>query len=372
MPLRPGTKSGKNLFAKGMQYQVLFSFKRDSYKQVFKAVRKDQRTGIQQEVLLKIFSGEKQSYREEFESLSQVFSPYCVRLFGFENFGDKKALVLEYIKGVSLFQLLSNFSLKPGEIHHILISIYKGLEDLNKQGLCHGDLSLDNVLIDEKAHIKFIDFGKANYENGIQGTPPFLAPEIVKGVRTSFSSDLYSLGVIEFFLKTPCSLSSLKDIKTEDFNSENSLLSSDPLKRFFPYNVHCESASSSDLKSLSYKVKDILSFMESKRCSTVKNPSLNPLSFFNIVKKFVLVVILVFTGVVSSQPHLPSYGWIKIYTNKWFALRIEGFESYAPFTIPLKSGWHSIQWKNQSATGTIKMVQDNLRGLFLMIFNNNK
>ena len=70
--------------------------------------------------------------------------------------------MLEYIKGgKSLSTGRRNFSLKPGEIQHILTSIYKGLKDLNKQGICHGDLSLDNVLIDEKAHIKLIDFGKS-------------------------------------------------------------------------------------------------------------------------------------------------------------------------------------------------------------------
>ena len=173
MPIRLRSKTNKNLVSKGTQYQILFSYKQDSSKQILKALRKDEATGVAQEVILKIFLNEKKDYREEFESLSQIFSPYCVRLFGFENFVDKKALVLEYIKGVSLFQLIENFSLKTKEILHILTSIYKGLQDLNKQGLCHADLSLDNVLVDEKAHIKLIDFGKANYEQSLQGTPPF-------------------------------------------------------------------------------------------------------------------------------------------------------------------------------------------------------
>ena len=205
MPFLFRERPHQSLLAQGLKYRILFSFKQNPSKQVCKAVREDKTKGLQQEVLLKIFLDKEQSYREEFESLSQVSSPYCARLFGFENFGDKKALVLEYIHGVSLFQLMDNFFLKPEEINHILVSIYKGLEDLNKQGLCHGDLSLDNVLIDENAHIKLIDFGKANYEQDIQGTPPFSAPEIFKGIRTSFLSDLYSLGVIDNFVKNTLS-----------------------------------------------------------------------------------------------------------------------------------------------------------------------
>ena len=364
MPLNLRTKINKSLLAQGIHYQILFSFKQDSFKQVFKALRRDKYTGVQQEVLLKIFLKEKQSYQEEFESLSQVVSPYCVRLFGFESFGDKKALILEYIKGVSLFHLIENFSLNPEEIDHILVSIYKGLEDLNKQGFCHGDLSLDNVLIDEKAHIKLIDFGKANYDRDIQGTPPFLAPEILKGARAHFLSDLYSLGVIDTLLRTPCSLSSLEDIKPEDFDGGNPLLFSDPAKRFFPYKKKSQTIVGKDLKSLSYKVKDLLSFIESRRCPTLKNPNTESPSPLALAKNALLIFILAFAGGASSQT-LPSHGWVKVYTNEWFAVRVGAFESYTPLSLPLKPGWHFIEWKNKKFQGTKKIFVSNGKSLFL-------
>ena len=364
MPLSLRTKTKKSLLAQGIPYQILFSFKQDDSKQIFKALRRDPYTGIQQEMLLKIFLKGNKSYQEEFESLSQVVSPYCVRLLGFESFGDKKALILEYIKGVSLFQLIENFSLRPKEIDHILISIYKGLEDLNKQGLCHGDLSLDNVLIDEKAHIKLIDFGKANYNRDIQGTPPFLAPEILKGARVHFPSDLYSLGVIDTLLRTPCSLSSLEDIKPEDFDGSNPLLSPDPANRFFPYKTQNPTIAVRDLKSLSYKVKDLLSFIESRRCPTLKNPHTESHSSLALVKNMLLTFILAFAGGASSQA-LSSHGWVKVYTNEWFTVRMGGFESYTPLSLPLKPGWHSIKWKSKKLQGTKKIFVSNGKSLFL-------
>ena len=171
MPTPPSFPTGKFLISKGLSYQLLYPYKQDDTKEVFKALRKDDLDGVEQEVLLKVFLKEKKTYQEEFESLSRVHSPYCVRLLGFENFSRKKALVLEYVKGVSLFHLIEHFSLSDIEVQHILISIYKGLLALSKQGLCHGDLSLDNVLIDEKAHIKLIDFGEANYGAEVHGTP---------------------------------------------------------------------------------------------------------------------------------------------------------------------------------------------------------
>jgi len=354
-------KLEKNLTARGIKYSVLSSLKQDSSKQIFKAVRKDQSTGISQEVLLKIFLNEKQSYRDEFESLSKVSSPYCVRLFGFEQFDSQTALVLEYIKGVSLFELAFNFSLSAQEIRYILISIYKGLLALRKQGLCHGDLSLDNILIDEKAQIKLIDFGKANYEKVVKGTPPFIAPEILKGARANFFSDLYSLGVIEAALNKTHPLDSLENIKLQKLNSP--LLSSDPKKRHFHFNE--KELFFKSFKTLSYKVKDLLLLEESRRCRTIKDLSIKPFSIFNFLKPILLLGIAFVFGGVSFQRSPASYGWVKVYTHQWFTLRVKDFESYTPFVFPLKAGKYFIHWKNDRFEGTKNISISKGQSLFL-------
>ena len=359
MPLLTNKKSQKKLLGKGLEYEVLFPFKQSTSKQIFKALRKDPSTGLKQEVLVKIFLKDTTAYQEEFESLSQVSSPYCVRLFGFENFNNKTALVLEYIKGVSLFQLIENFHLNKEEISHILGSIYKGLEDLSRQGLCHGDLSLDNVLIDETAQVKLIDFGKANYEKEIQGTPPFIAPEVLKGFRPSFLSDLYSLGVVTALMKSPYPLSPLKEIKPEYFINKNSLLSSDPIKRSFPY---IQPSQNKNLKSLSFKVKELLSLVDSRRCPTAKN--LQPdHSSFQFIKFFLLFLLFNIMGNFHFQEK--PYGLLKVYTNEWFMLQIGALNSYTPLKLPLKEGWHWIEWKNNNSKGKKKIFISKEKPLFL-------
>ena len=353
MPLRSGLKSKKYLVSKGISYQILFSYKQDSKKQIFKAIRKDEREDIEQEVLLKIFLNEKKDYQKEFGSLSRVLSPYCVRLLGFEKFSNKRALVLEYIKGVSLSQLIENFSLSEKEIQYILISIYKGLLDLSRQGFCHGDLSLDNVLIDEKAHIKLIDFGEANYDQEVHGTPPFIAPEIFQGARANFLSDLFSLGVIETILKTPYPLSSLKEMQLKDFESSSPLLSLDPKKRIFSCDKMYK-IQEQDLKILSYKVKDLLIAVESRHCSTLKNPKINKKNFLFPFRFLTLVFVLLF-AVSSSQASSPLQGILKVYTNKWLFISIDSFQSYSPLSLPLKEGWYIISWRDQSGKGQRKI-----------------
>lgn len=346
-------KTRKRLISQGISYQILHAFKQVDSKQVFKALRKDEKDGVEQEVILKIFLNQKKNYQEEFESLSKVQSAYCVRLLGFENFSDKKTLVLEYIKGVSLAQLIKTFALNQEEIQYILTCVYKGLLDLSRQGFCHGDLSLDNILIDERAHIKLIDFGEANYGQEIHGTVPFIAPEIFKGARANFLSDLFSLGIIESILKTPFPLSSLKNMELKDFESNSPLLSLDPQNRKFIFNS-AKKIPKRDLKAICYKVKDLLAVMDSKYCSTVKNPQ-KTRTIYQIFLSFFIIILISLSCISSSQAYSPLHGFLKIYTNQWFLISISGFQAYSPLHLPLKKGWYTIHWKNINASGKKKI-----------------
>lgn len=354
----PFTKAPENLRSKGIEYQVLFSFRRDSSKWIFKAFRKDRPTGIGQNVLIKVFLKDLSAYKYEFESLSRISSPFCVRLLGFESFfGGKKALILEYINGVTLQSLMENFSLNQQERQHILIGIYKGLEDLKKQGLCHADLSPNNVLIDDKSHIKLIDFGKANCSPP-HGTPPFLAPEVLKGVRPHFAADLYSLGVIEVLLENPCPLSSLKDFKIEPFNKSHPLLALDPVERVFPYETawHFENQR---LASLSYKVKDLIMASEQRRLQTLKynfiKRKFKPFSMTSFAKVFLLLCALSFVTPSGSSSLRKGFGLIKIYTHKWHIIEVGGVSNYSPLIMPLKQGSHTLKWKTKNQEGSLQV-----------------
>ena len=193
-----------------------------------------------------------------------------------------------------------------------------------------------------------IDFGKANYEKEVQGTPPFVAPEILKGFRPNFLSDLYSLGVIEALLKSPYPLSPLKEIQSKDFINKSPLLSEDPIKRAVSHRL----SQTNKLNSLSYKVKELLSVIESRRCPTVENLQTKDSSL-----PFVKFFLLFFLFNIMGNFHLQEkpYGLLKVYTNQWFILQIGNLNSYTPLKLPLKEGWHWIEWKNNSVKGRKKV-----------------
>ena len=131
---------------------------------VYRAFRKDEKTSLTQEVALKILKSKKlvHLWRAEFETLRQVRSPHCLSVFGWEWIEDKPALVLECVDGLSLNELFRQTDLSIEEASEVFRQIQCGLEHLRQLGLCHGDLSLKNILINRKGLVKLVDFGLGN------------------------------------------------------------------------------------------------------------------------------------------------------------------------------------------------------------------
>lgn len=338
MPAKPST-----LVSRGLTYQILSTVKPGPGKRVYKALRKAFDSSVEQEVILKVFPKKAPGFQEEFESLNRIRSSYCVQFLGFESFNGQPAFVLESVQGVSLLQLIHHFSLSPSEIRCLLSQIHEGLRELRSQKLCHGDLSLNNILLNKEGRIKFIDFGRGNYSHSLQGTPPFIAPEILQGGRPSFFSDLFSLGVIEIFLKNPHRLSGLKTRAPESFISESHpLLSSDPRKRHFL----SPSPLPEDLSSLGYKVKDLMALLEERNWQTQKIPSNRKNNSW-----IVGVLILSLLAGVPSGSRPQATGFLHIRTHQWVLLKINNETKYSPMEIPLSAGTHHLQWRSSTQSG---------------------
>ena len=173
---------------------------------VYRAIRRDSADTIHHEVAIKILNSRNLVgvWNEEFKSLLTVQSSRCVRVFGFEWMGERPALVLEFIQGVNLSELMQSEQLNNREIRWLGQEIHAGLTDLVAHGLCHGDLSPNNVMVTVEGDIRLLDFGFGNFNMQQKRlTPEYAAPELLVGEKATLQTDLWSLGQILRKLASP-------------------------------------------------------------------------------------------------------------------------------------------------------------------------
>ncbi len=115
-------------------------------------------------------------------------------------------LVMEFIDGPSLADLLSGGPLDAVRSMDVLAQTAAGLQAAHAVGLIHRDVKPANLLLDSGGTVKITDFGIAHsigsapmtITGDLIGTPGYLAPERVAGSRATSASDLYSLGIVAY------------------------------------------------------------------------------------------------------------------------------------------------------------------------------
>lgn len=143
-------------------------------------------------------------------SLIQMAShPNIVKLYAQGSWEGGLYLAMEFIRGVSLRQFIQQHSLSIKRSLDIVLQVCYALCHLHAHGIIHGDLKPENILITEDGEVKVLDFGIAKMHNvnskdlSSAGTPSYMSPEHKTSVHNlTFSSDIYSLGIIAYELLT--------------------------------------------------------------------------------------------------------------------------------------------------------------------------
>ena len=118
-------------------------------------------------------------------------------------------LILEYASKGELFDYIyyADSGLSERHCKVVFAKILKGIQACHNNGICHRDLKMQNILVDENFNPKIIDFGFATKNNGhleeYLGTENYAAPEIfLNKPYDGFKADIFSLGVVLLNLTT--------------------------------------------------------------------------------------------------------------------------------------------------------------------------
>ena len=151
--------------------------------------------------------------------LERIAGPGVPRLFarGEGDFGPY--LVIEHIVGTSLVEYARHAPLPVEEVARIGAALASALHDLHRQEVVHHDLKPAHVILLEDGQAVLIDFGLAfhghlpdlvkaeaesncNSSDSLLGTPAYISPEQIAGMRGDPRSDVFSLGVMLYLLAT--------------------------------------------------------------------------------------------------------------------------------------------------------------------------
>lgn len=143
-------------------------------------------------------------FRVEARRASSVTHQNVARIFDYndEAAGQPPFLVMEFVEGQSLADLLADGPLAVPTTLAIVAEVAAGIDAAHQAGLFHLDVKPANVLLSADGAVKVTDFGigTASTEHASEGigclTPAYLAPECVIGERGTPTADLYSLGVL--------------------------------------------------------------------------------------------------------------------------------------------------------------------------------
>src|SRR5688572_22323674 len=155
-------------------------------------------------------------FRLEARAVAKLDDPNIVRAYDIDNEGDVHYIVMEYVDGQDLHQIVAqNGPLDFDTAADYVAQVANGLQHAHEMGLVHRDIKPANCLVDRHGVVKLLDMGLAKLteddqasltmanEENVLGTADYLAPEqALNSHQADSRSDIYSLGCTLYFLLT--------------------------------------------------------------------------------------------------------------------------------------------------------------------------
>jgi serine/threonine-protein kinase len=144
-------------------------------------------------------------FEREALSIAALAHENIIHIYDFIKDRDDYYMVLEFVEGIDLYDLLDRASRLPADVALVVaLGVARALEYAHYRGVIHRDIKPANVILSKRGEVKLMDFGIARDEafqemtlTGVGlGTPAYMSPEQTLGGTIDFRSDLFSFGVV--------------------------------------------------------------------------------------------------------------------------------------------------------------------------------
>ncbi len=195
------------------QYTIVESIGRGGVSTVYRA-----RDGeLNREVAIKVLntstvdSVQVRRFEKEALALSRVAHPGIAAILDLIEHGNERLMVMELLQGETLDVIVRRQGpMLPVRAAALVVQALEALAYAHGEGVVHRDIKPGNLMLTDNGPLKILDFGVALIagtdpltEAGfLVGTPAYMAPEQVTGAQVDARTDLYSMGLVFYFLVT--------------------------------------------------------------------------------------------------------------------------------------------------------------------------
>lgn len=155
----------------------------------------------------------RDAFLREIKITRKIVHPNIIRIYDLGIYNDLIYLTMEFVEGIALNEWVKESFLIDTTLKtrlSILIQIAKGLESAHLLGVIHRDLKPQNIILTKNLTPKILDFGIAYTKEGEElmkgnkfvGSPKYVSPEQIRGKSLDAKSDIYSFGLLAYFVLT--------------------------------------------------------------------------------------------------------------------------------------------------------------------------
>jgi len=179
-------------------------------------------TKLGRKVALKFLSPEfvgdnwaKRQLVKEAQAVAMLDHPNICPVYGIEEVDEHLFIVMQYVEGETLAELIRKKSLRPDQVIPLSRKIVAALAEAHLHGIIHRDMKPKNIMVSPSQQIKVLDFGLAktmrpgkgastvedsvshlSQKGLLAGTVAYMSPEQLRAERLDYRTDIFSLGTV--------------------------------------------------------------------------------------------------------------------------------------------------------------------------------